>query len=85
MEFFYASLNCWIFLQSLEENGFRGWSKKNPTKSLALHNASVFYKFHDHFTEFVRKIEDIEIVIELDPSLQPIELPDNVKIEYLKK
>jgi hypothetical protein len=68
----------------LEENGFRGWSKKHPQKSLALHNASVFYKFHDHFTEFVRKIEDIEIVIELDPSVQPVELPDNVKIEYLK-
>jgi hypothetical protein len=69
----------------LEETGFRGWSKKHPTKSLALHNASVFYKFHDHFTEFVKKIEDIEIVIELDPSVTPVELPDNVKIEYLKK
>lgn len=73
-----------VLLQSLEENGFRGWSKKHPTKSLALHNASVFYKFHDHFNEFVKKFEEIEIVIELDTSVDPIELPDNVKVEYLK-
>lgn len=78
------SLRFDVFSQSLEENGFRGWSKKHPTKSLALHNASVFYKFHDHFNEFVKKFEEIEIVIELDTSVDPIELPDNVKVEYLK-